>query len=118
MGALLVGNDGRKADQWVVDSWVWDQIGLELGEIDIECTIEAQTRSDGRDYLCYQAVQVLEIRSWDIQIAATNIVDGFVIDKESTIGILDSAVSRQDSVVGLDNSGRDLWCRVDGELEL
>ena len=61
---------------------------------------------------------MLEIRSGDIQIAATDIVDGFVVDEESAIGILDSAVSRQDSVVGLDNSGRDLWCRIDGEFEL
>ena len=43
MGALLAGNDRRKADQWVVDSGVWDQIGLELGEVNIECAIEPQT---------------------------------------------------------------------------
>jgi hypothetical protein len=28
-----------------VDSWVWDQVGLELGDVDVQSTVEPQRGS-------------------------------------------------------------------------
>jgi hypothetical protein len=46
---LVVGLLGR--DDWgirtqhKVDSWVWDQVGLELSDVDVQSTIESQRGS-------------------------------------------------------------------------
>jgi hypothetical protein len=53
-GVGLVGSLGRGDNRGVcnegeVDTWVWDQVGLELVEINVERTIETKGRGDGRD---------------------------------------------------------------------
>lgn len=58
------------------------------------------------------------VRSGNIQVAAADIVHGFVVDKEGTVGVLDGAVSREHSVVGFYNRGGDARGRVNGEFEL
>ena len=37
---------------------------------------------------------------------------------ESTVGVLEGGMGGEDGVVGLDDSGGDLWGGVDGEFEL
>jgi len=51
-------------------------------------------------------------------LANITVIDGFVVDHESAVGMLQSSMGGQDGIVGLDNSSRDLGSRVDGELEL
>ena len=46
------------------------------------------------------------------------IIDGFVVDHEGAVGVLQSSVCRQDGVVRLNDGGGDLRSRVDCELEL
>jgi len=46
VGALLGRDNGGVADQRVVDSWIWHKVGLELVQVDIESSIEAQARGD------------------------------------------------------------------------
>lgn len=111
-------DDGGVADQGVMDTRVRNQVGLEFVQIDVEGTIESQGGSDGADNLGDQAVEVLVARAGDVQVATANIVNGLIIDEESTVRVLDGAVSRQDGVVRLDDGGRDTGGRVDGELEL
>lgn len=65
-----------------------------------------------------QAVQMLKGRTWDIEVAAADIVHSFVVNEERTIGVLDRRVSGQDRVVGLDNGGGDSWSGVNSEFEL
>jgi hypothetical protein len=45
-GKLLVvrflgGDDWGISDQWEVNPWVWDQVGLELGQVNVQSTIES-----------------------------------------------------------------------------
>ena len=63
--------------------------------------------------LCNQAIQVLIVGSLDAQVATANVIDGFVVDHETAIRVLESRVSGQDGVVWLNNGGSDLRSRVD-----
>ena len=101
-----------------MDSWVWDQVGLELGDINIEGTIESEGSGQGRDSLGNESVQVGVGWSLDIEVSSADIIDGLVIKDDSDIGVLKKGVSGEDGVVWLDNGGGDLWGWVDGETEL
>lgn len=111
-------NNWSVTDQWVMDSWIRNQVSLELIEIDVQSTIETKRRSNGADNLSNQSVEMLERRTWDVQVAAADIVDSLVIDQEGTVGVFDSAVGAKNSVIWLDNSGRNSWSWVNCEFEL
>lgn len=118
MRALAGRNDGSVADKRVVNTRVRDQVGLELVQIHVECTVEAQGGSDGADDLGNQAVEVLIAWARNVQVATADVVHSFVVDEEGAVGVLDCAVGREDGVVRLDDGGRHTWCRVDRELQL
>jgi len=65
-----------------------------------------------------QSVQVGVGWSFDVQVTTADIVDGFVVDHESTVGVLQGGMCGQDGVVWFYNSGGDLWGGVDGEFQL
>jgi len=56
--------------------------------------------------------------SLDIEVSSADIIDGFVINHNGNIGVLEEGVSGKDGVVWLNNGGGDLWGWVDGESEL
>lgn len=76
-----------------------------------------QTISDHRT-LCDQAVQILEIGTFQAQVSSADIVNSFIVDHERTIGVLESSMSGKDRIVWLDNGSRSLWCWVHAELQL
>lgn len=80
MRTLVARNNRRKANQRVVDTWIWYQVGLKFVEIHIESAIEAETRRNGADDLSDQAIQVLKSWSRNIQITTTNVIHGLVIN--------------------------------------
>ena len=59
MMIFRTGNDRRVGDEREVDARVGHEIGLELGQVDVECAVEAQRCRDGRHDLTDQPVQVL-----------------------------------------------------------
>lgn len=118
VGALVGRDDGGKADKGVMYTRVGDQVGLELVEIDVEGAVEAKRRGDGADDLSDEAVQVLETGAGDVEVSATDVVDGFVVDEEGAVRVLDGAVSGEDGVVGFYDGGGDLRGGIDGEFEL
>lgn len=101
-----------------MNPWVGNQIGLELVEIDIESTVEAQAGGDGADNLGDETVEVLVAGAGDVKVATTDVVDGLVVNKESTVGVLDGAVGGEHSVVRLNDGGGNTRGGVDGELQL
>ena len=101
-----------------MDSWVWHQVGLELGNIDVEGTIESEGSSQGGDNLGNESVQVGVGWSLDIEVSSADIIDGFVIEDNGNIGVLKEGVSGEHGVVWLNNGSGDLWGWVDGETEL
>jgi len=101
-----------------VDTGVGDQVGLELGDIDVEGTIESEGGSEGGDHLGNKSVQVGVSGSLDIEVTAADIVDGLVVEHNGDIGVLEERVGGEDRVVGLNDGGGDLRRGVDGEAEL
>lgn len=116
--ALGSGDDRGVADQGVVDTRIGDQVGLELVEIDVQGTIEAQGRSNGRNNLSDQTVEVLVAGPRNIQIPAADIVDSLIVNQECAVRVLNGAVGREDGIVGLDDGGRNTRSGVDREFEL
>jgi len=115
---LLSRDDGGIRAQHEVDSWVWDQVGLEFGDIDVQGSVESQGGSQGRDDLGDQSVQVGVGWSLDIEVSSADIVDGFVVQHDSDIGVLQQRVGGEDGVVWLNDGGGDLGRWVDGESQL
>lgn len=117
-----------------MNTWIWHEISLELGQIDVEGAIEAERGSDRRDNyrklvitpvpraelltLCNQTVEVLVVGTLDAEISAANVVDSLVVNHEAAVGVLKSGMGSQDGVVWLDNGCGDLGCWVDAELQL
>jgi len=101
-----------------VDTRVWHKVGLELVQVHVESSIETQAGGDGADNLSDQAVEMLIVGAGNVQAATADVVDSFVVNEERAIRVLDGAVRREDSVVGLDNRGRDAGSGIDGEFEL
>jgi hypothetical protein len=82
-----------------VNTRVWDQVGLELVEINVQRTIETKGGSDGRDdwpmlgikiksdavyghTLSDQTVQVDIVRALKTKISSADVIDSLVIDHE------------------------------------
>ena len=101
-----------------MDSWIWDQVSLELGDINVKSTVESEGGSQGRDNLGNKSVKVGVGWSLDIEISSADIINGFVIDHDSNIGVLEEGVSSKDGVVWFNNGSGDLWGWVDGETKL
>jgi hypothetical protein len=101
-----------------VDTGVGDEVGLELGHIDVEGTIETERGSEGGDNLRDESVQVGVGGALNIEVTAADIVDGLVVEHDGDIGVLEERVGGEDRVVGLNDGGGDLRRGVDGETEL
>ena len=65
-----------------------------------------------------ESVQVGVGWSLNIKVSSADIIDGFVIEDNGNIGVLEEGVSGEDGVVWLNNGGGDLWRWVNGETEL
>lgn len=63
-----------------------------------------------------QTVQVLVIGTLDAKVAATDIVDGLIVNHEAAVRVLEGGMRSEDRVVWLDHGGGDLRGRVDAEL--
>ena len=64
----LFGRQSRCVDtEWVVNARVGHEVRLELDEVGVEATVEAQTSCDGGYHLAEQPVQVGVSRTLDIK---------------------------------------------------
>lgn len=101
-----------------MDSGLRHQVGLELGDIHVQSTIESQRGSQGRDDLGDQSIEVGVGGSLDVQVPSANVVDGFVVQNDGNISVLQQGVGGQHAVVGLNDGGGNLRRGLDGEAEL
>ena len=115
---LLSADDWGVGADWEVDTAVWDEVSLELGEVDVEGTIEPEGGGKAGDNLTDEPVEVGVSWALDVEGTAAKVVEGLVIDHEGAVGVIDHGVGGEDGVVWLDDSSADLWGWVDGELEL
>uniref|UniRef100_K3X1R8 Secreted protein n=1 Tax=Globisporangium ultimum (strain ATCC 200006 / CBS 805.95 / DAOM BR144) TaxID=431595 RepID=K3X1R8_GLOUD len=115
---LLSRDHWRVRAQHEVDTWVWHQVGLEFRDINVQRTIETERRGERRDDLRNQTVQVGVRWAFNVERAATDIVDGFVVEHHSDIRVFQERVSREHRVIWLNDSRRHLWRRIDREAKL
>ena len=101
-----------------MDSWVWDEVGLEFSNINVKGTIESEGCGKGGDNLGDQSVEVGVGWSLNVEVSSADVINGFVIKDDSNIGMLEEGVGGKDGVVWLNNGSGDLWGWVDGESEL
>ena len=118
VGSLSGGDNWSVGNEWEVNTWVWNQVGLELVEVDVEGTIEAEGCGDGGNNLGDQAVEVLVVWTLQSEVTSADVVNGLVVNHERTVGVLKGGVGGEDRVVWLDDGGSGLWGWVDTELEL
>merc|ERR1711981_914005 len=116
--SLLSRDDGSVGREHEMNTGIGHEVGLELGDIDVEGTVESEGGSKGGDDLGDQSVEVGVGGSLDVEGSPADIVDGLVVKHDSDIGVLKKRVSGQDRVVWLNNSGGDLGRGVDGEAKL
>ena len=118
MVGLLGGDDGRVRREHEVDAGVGDEVGLELGHVDVESAIETEGGRQGGDNLGDQTIQVGVGGTLNVEIAAADVVQGLVVEAEGAVGVLEEGMGRQDGVVGLDDGRGDLGAGTDGEGQL
>ncbi|EJK63828.1 hypothetical protein THAOC_15492, partial [Thalassiosira oceanica] len=115
---LLSRDDGRVAREHEVDAGVGHQVGLELGDVNVERAVEAEGGGQRRDDLRDEAVEVGVGRALDVEVAAADVVEGLVVEAEGAVGVLEEGVRGQHGVVRLDDGRGHLGRRRDGEAEL
>jgi len=114
---LLCGDDGSVRAKHEVDSWIRNQVGLELIDIDVERTSKSKRGGQRGDQLSNQSVEVSIGGFFDIQRSLADIVDSLIIKHEGNIGVLQERVGREHRVVGLNDGSRDLRRGVNTEIE-
>ena len=118
MIGLLGGDDGSVRGEHEVDAGVRDEVGLELGNVDVESTIKAKGGRQARDDLSDETVEVGVGGTLDVEVAAADVVQGLVVQAEGAVGVLEEGMGGKDGVVGLDDGGGNLGGRADGKRKL
>ena len=75
MVGLLGGDDGSVRGEHEMDTGVGDEVGLELGHIDVEGTIETERGSEGGDNLRDESVEVGVGGSFNRKVVMAEVVD-------------------------------------------
>jgi len=101
-----------------VDARIRHQVGLELGKIDVEGTIETKRGSEGGHNLGNKTVKIGVGGALDVEVAAAYIIESLVIKAEGAVSVLKERVGRQHVVIRLDDGSSDLRSRGDSEGKL
>ena len=82
---LLGGDDRGVGGQREVDSWVGHQVGLELGQVDVQGAVKPERSRNGAHDLRNKSVQVGVCRTLNVKVTTADIVDRFVVDHEGAV---------------------------------
>ncbi len=95
-----------------MDPRIGHQVCLELGQVHVEGSVEAQRRSDARHQLPDEPVEVRVRRAADLESLLAQVVDGLVVHHERDVHVLHGRVRMEDGVVRLDHGRWDLSMSV------
>jgi len=117
---FLVGDDWRVRREQEVDPGVGNQVGLELGHIDVQSSVESERSSHRRDDLGNQTIQIGIRWAFNVQGSTANVVLGLVVKIDCNIGMLQQRVGGQDGVVRFCDSGGNLgsWEHAEAQFTL
>jgi hypothetical protein len=85
---LLSRDDGGKRGKHKVNTRIGSQVGLELGKIHVQGTIETKRRSKRRHNLGNKSVKVGVCGALDVERTTAHVIKSLVIDTESAISVL------------------------------
>jgi len=105
---LLSGDDWSIGVHDEVDTWVRDEVGLELSDVDVKSTVESEGSSQTGDDLSNKSVEVGVGWSFDVEVSSADVVDSFVIKHEGDVFVLEEGVGGKNGVVWLNDGVRDL----------
>mmetsp|Transcript_87052 Transcript_87052/g.230521 ORF Transcript_87052/g.230521 Transcript_87052/m.230521 type:complete len:287 (+) Transcript_87052:756-1616(+) len=118
MVRLLRRDHGCIAGEHEVNARVGHQVRLELGDVHVQSTVEAQRRSQRGDDLRQQPVQVGVSRALDVKVAAAYVVQRLVVVHDGHVCVFQERVHAKHRVVRLNHCGSDLRARPHGERDL
>ena len=78
---------------------IGNEIRLKLCQIRVERSVVAQTGCCGRHHLGHDAIQIQIARSLDLQLSATDVPHGLVVQHEVHVNILQKGVSGEHGIV-------------------
>ena len=87
-----------------MDPRIRHQVGLELGDVDVQGTIEPEGGSERGDDLRDEPVQVGVGGPLNVEVPSADIIDSLVIKHNSNISMFKKGVGGQDRVVWLNHS--------------
>ena len=76
-----------------MNTWVWHKVGLELGDVNVECTIKSEGSSQGGDHLRDKTVQVGVGWALDAEAATADVIDSLVVKHDGEVGVLKERVA-------------------------
>jgi len=104
--------------QHEMDSWIRNQVGLELSYVNIKGTVKSEGCSQRGNNLSDKSVQVGVGWSFNIEVSSADIIDCFIIKHNSNISVFKEGVSWENWVVWLNDCSWDLGWWVNGKTEL
>jgi hypothetical protein len=75
-----------------VNTGIRHQVGLEFGDINVKGTVKSQRGGQRGDDLGDESVKVGVGGSLDIELSSADIVNGFVVEHDSNVGVLEERV--------------------------
>jgi len=84
-----------------VNARIRHQVRLELCQIDIQGTIKPKRGGDRRNYLTNQTVEIGVRWPLYVHITSADVIDGFIVDHEGAVGVLEGGVCSEHRVVWL-----------------
>lgn len=115
---LVRADDWRIRGQHEVDAGVRHQVGLELGDVDVQGPIESERGGQTGNDLGDQAIEVSVRWLGNVQVTSANVIQSLVVKAEGTIGVFQKSMGGKDGVVGLYDSSGHLRTGRDGKREL
>ena len=85
-----------------------DHVDSQLPQISVELTGETKASGDTGHGERHKVVQVAISRGGELQGAEANVVQSFIVNAKSFVGVLDELMNREGGIVGFDNGVRDL----------
>jgi len=101
-----------------MDAGVGNEVSLELVDVNVELAFEAERGSQAGNNLSNNSVEVLVGGALNAEVLLADIIDRLIVQHESTVGVLQKSVSRENRVVWFNNRGGNLRRGIDAEVEL
>ena len=72
-----------------MDTRVRDQVGLELGDVHVQSSVETEGSGQGRDDLREESVEVGVGRALDVEVPSADVIDCLVVEDDCDVGVLE-----------------------------